>query len=223
MASENPHSVRARRSPDETKARKGRPPTIVHADIVRAALDIGLDRADVRNVAEALGISLQGLYHHVKSREELISKVTTQLFADMFQSFGNISSFWDAVRFYAVKVFEMFSTNPRAITSISTAALATQPAVTENLIPWMAELSRHGAELGLTPEDCMNIFAIISGSAMGAAIVESYRRHLPDLDSESVGGSTKWVLEIDAFAGVEATLVGLEVRYSGATTYSIPI
>lgn len=54
-------------------ARVGRPPTISTAQIAEAALSIGLDRATVRNVAEYLGISVPGLYHHVRTREELLA------------------------------------------------------------------------------------------------------------------------------------------------------
>ena len=55
-------------------ARKvGRPARVSTADIAEAALAIGLDRATVRNVAERLGMSVPGLYHHVRTREELLA------------------------------------------------------------------------------------------------------------------------------------------------------
>src|SRR5215469_9115022 len=54
-------------------ARLGRPPKVTTAQIADAALAIGLDRATVRNVADHLGMSVPGLYHHVRSREELLA------------------------------------------------------------------------------------------------------------------------------------------------------
>jgi AcrR family transcriptional regulator len=55
-------------------ARKvGRPARVTTADIAEAALAVGLDRATVRNVAERLGMSVPGLYHHVRTREELVA------------------------------------------------------------------------------------------------------------------------------------------------------
>jgi AcrR family transcriptional regulator len=51
----------------------GRPSRVSTADIAEAALAIGLDRATVRNVAERLGMSVPGLYHHVRTREELLA------------------------------------------------------------------------------------------------------------------------------------------------------
>jgi AcrR family transcriptional regulator len=43
------------------------------AEIAEAALAIGLDRATVRTVAERLGMSVPGLYHHVRTREDLLA------------------------------------------------------------------------------------------------------------------------------------------------------
>ena len=54
-------------------ARVGRPPTVTSAEIAEAALAVGLDRATVRNVADHLGMSVPGLYHHVRTREELLA------------------------------------------------------------------------------------------------------------------------------------------------------
>ena len=61
--------------PDKSSAprRLGRPPRVTAAQIADAALAIGLDRATVRNVAERLGMSVPGLYHHVRTREELLA------------------------------------------------------------------------------------------------------------------------------------------------------
>jgi AcrR family transcriptional regulator len=58
--------------PQETK-RLGRPPRVTPAQIAEAALAIGLDQATIRNVAERLGMSVPGLYHHVRTREELLA------------------------------------------------------------------------------------------------------------------------------------------------------
>ncbi len=53
--------------------RLGRPPRITPAEIAEAALAIGLDQATIRNVADRLGMSVPGLYHHVRTREELLA------------------------------------------------------------------------------------------------------------------------------------------------------
>jgi AcrR family transcriptional regulator len=53
--------------------RLGRPPRVTPTQIAEAALAIGLDQATIRNVADRLGMSVPGLYHHVRTREELLA------------------------------------------------------------------------------------------------------------------------------------------------------
>lgn len=52
--------------------RLGRPPRIDLAAIADAALAIGFEQVTMRAVAERLGVSVPGLYHHVSGREELL-------------------------------------------------------------------------------------------------------------------------------------------------------
>lgn len=56
----------------EPRARAGRPPRVTREQIAEATLALGLEQATVRSVAEALGMSTQGLYHHVRVRDDLI-------------------------------------------------------------------------------------------------------------------------------------------------------
>jgi AcrR family transcriptional regulator len=53
--------------------RLGRPPRVTPPQIAEAALAIGLEQATIRNVAERLGMSVPGLYHHVRTREDLLA------------------------------------------------------------------------------------------------------------------------------------------------------
>lgn len=50
---------------------RGRPPRVDRDAIAIAALDIGLEHASVRAVADRLGMSVPGLYHHVTGREDI--------------------------------------------------------------------------------------------------------------------------------------------------------
>jgi len=49
----------------------GRPPRVDREAIAVAALEIGLEHASVRAVADRLGMSVPGLYHHVQGREDI--------------------------------------------------------------------------------------------------------------------------------------------------------
>lgn len=59
-------------APAPTTGRVGRPPRIDRDAIAVAVLEIGLDRASMKAVAEHLGVSVPGLYHHVRNRKELL-------------------------------------------------------------------------------------------------------------------------------------------------------
>ena len=50
----------------------GRPARIDRAMIARAAYEIGLDRVTMKAVADRLGVSVPGLYHHVEGRDDLM-------------------------------------------------------------------------------------------------------------------------------------------------------
>lgn len=52
--------------------RLGRPPRIDLDAIAAAALDIGFEDVTMRRVAERLGVSVPGLYHHVRGRDDLL-------------------------------------------------------------------------------------------------------------------------------------------------------
>src|SRR5664279_2563254 len=69
MTDEQQHAA----APGARTKRLGRPPRITPAQIAEAALAIGLDQATIRNVADRLGMSVPGLYHHVRTREELLA------------------------------------------------------------------------------------------------------------------------------------------------------
>jgi AcrR family transcriptional regulator len=54
------------------RKRIGRPPRIDLAAIADAVLEIGFEDATMRRVADHLGVSVPGLYHYVKGRDDLL-------------------------------------------------------------------------------------------------------------------------------------------------------
>lgn len=75
MTSDQQRAPAERPAPGERTSSKrlGRPPRVTPAQIAEAALAIGLNQATIRNVADRLGMSVPGLYHHVRTREELLA------------------------------------------------------------------------------------------------------------------------------------------------------
>jgi AcrR family transcriptional regulator len=62
---------------------RGRPPRVTAAQIAEAALAIGLDRATIRNVAERLDMSVPGLYHHVRTRDDLLAMAAAHTLGEL--------------------------------------------------------------------------------------------------------------------------------------------
>jgi AcrR family transcriptional regulator len=56
---------------------------VTPAQIAEAALAIGLEQATIRNVADRLSMSVPGLYHHVRTREELLAMATAHSLGDL--------------------------------------------------------------------------------------------------------------------------------------------
>src|ERR1700723_2087576 len=52
--------------------RVGRPARIDRQAIADAVLELGLAQSNMKTVAERLGVSVPGLYHHVRNRKELL-------------------------------------------------------------------------------------------------------------------------------------------------------
>jgi AcrR family transcriptional regulator len=50
----------------------GRPARLNRAMIARAAYEVGLDQVTMKGVADRLGVSVPGLYHHVEGRDDLM-------------------------------------------------------------------------------------------------------------------------------------------------------
>jgi AcrR family transcriptional regulator len=65
----------ARKGP-ERKGKVGRPARLDREMIARAASEIGLDNVTMKSVAEKLGVSVPGLYHHVEGRDDLMRLAT---------------------------------------------------------------------------------------------------------------------------------------------------
>jgi AcrR family transcriptional regulator len=64
---------------DSAKQRVGRPPRISRESIAEAALEVGLDDdLTMKRVADHLGVSVPGLYHWVKGRDDLLRLAAEQ-------------------------------------------------------------------------------------------------------------------------------------------------
>src|SRR5262245_3924357 len=60
------------RTPVAPRRRVGRPPRISRDQIAEAAHEIGLADLTLKAVADELGVSVAGLYHHIDGKDDLL-------------------------------------------------------------------------------------------------------------------------------------------------------
>lgn len=152
--------------------RRGRPPGIDRDAIARAVLEIGTANATMRSVAERLGVSLPGLYHHVRNKDELLRLATRYALvnAPPPRCEGQHWARW--LRSYAVYI---------------RTALSAEPALLEKFlgggVRGDGEMEYIGDALealhaqGLEPDDAIAVWAAVTALAMGSA-TEAHRERL---------------------------------------------
>ena len=81
-------------------AARGRPPRVSAESIVAAAIDIGLSRVTLAEVASRLGVTVPALYRHVRNRDEIVKLAAIQLTMQRGQPItgrGGLASHWSEV------------------------------------------------------------------------------------------------------------------------------
>lgn len=178
-----------------SRARPGRPPRVTQEDIARAALAIGLDLADIRNVAEALGMSGAGLYHHVGTRDELIELATAHALREMMSRAPARGSFQELLIFYAREFFELYASHPGIVVS----AIEAPVGLSASTLPHIEALLAKGIADGLSAVRSYEVFARVMSGVMGAALAEAASRAFKDRES-TFAGEIDMALREDAAA-----------------------
>ena len=154
--------------------RPGRPAKVTTGDIVRAALNLGIEKASIRNLADALGMSVPGLYHHVRTHEQLREMVAEWWFTQLLENVRDDGSFEDLLRDYAHSLFRFIADHPEMIDQIRSGG-GMGPG---RMVLYLEQILGHGVRCGFTPSQAFDIFTAVTGSALGAAVVESAGRAL---------------------------------------------
>lgn len=179
-----------------TTKRLGRPPRVDRASIAEAALAIGLDRATVRSVAQQLGMSVPGLYHHVNGRDDLVQLAIEHSMRDLPlpDDTGQHWSrwLWDYARF----VHDALVDDPEIIPHLLDGEVNTERE---------AEHQRRVVALlrsrGFTVTEARNAYHDVQTGALGAAA--------NDLQHRSARPGTRRVGRRDPLATVRTLLLGI--------------
>jgi AcrR family transcriptional regulator len=160
--------------------RVGRPARIDRAAIADAVLELGLDGISMKAVADHLGVSVQGLYHYVRNRRELLVLAAERSISRL-PAPEDCGQHWDEwLREWARHVYLSFVEEPEVLTQYLTGALRW-----ESMVSVVDSVIQVLGRAGFDPLDAMGAFNTVARYAVGAAAHE-----LRDRGAAAEGRST---------------------------------
>ncbi len=135
--------------------------------IARAAYEIGLDRVTMKGVADRLGVSVPGLYHHVRGRDDLM-RLGAEYSAAQLHVPVDRDQHWAAwLLEWARYSHDAFVAQPALLGQFLSGSLGVDRMVTHvNAV--IGVLSRHG----FSPIEAVDAYEIVSDCALGSAVGE---------------------------------------------------
>jgi AcrR family transcriptional regulator len=145
----------------------GRPARIDRTAIAEAVLDLGLDGISMKAVADHLGVSVAGLYHHVGNRRELLVLAAEHSLSGVAAP-EDTGQHWDEwLREWARHVFRSFVEEPEILVQFMNGGLRWD-AMGDVLDSVIQVLGRAGFD----PVEAMAAFDTAAQCAVGAAVQE---------------------------------------------------
>ena len=159
----------------------GRPARVDRPMIARAAFEVGLDHITMKAVAEQLGVSVPGLYHHVQGREDLM-RLAAEYSASQIAVPVDHGQHWSEwLLEWAQYMHDAFVAQPELLNQFLHRSIGVERMVV-HVDAMLALLLRHGFE----PNDAMDAYVLVSQCAVGAAVhdlreAEGARAGQPDV------------------------------------------
>ena len=149
------------------RKRPGRPAGVSTTEIAEAALGLGLENATIRTVAERLGMSVPGLYHHVRTREDLLAIAAAHSLgaAELPPHEGLELDEW--LTNYGRFVFDALVAQPEVIGQIIAGTVNTVR-MAQHLERFLQVLSDHGRSL----QEAYDAYRFLNATIVGAAASE---------------------------------------------------
>jgi AcrR family transcriptional regulator len=152
---------------DRPRRKIGRPARLDRQMIARAAHDIGLDHVTMKGVADKLGVSVPGLYHHVDGRDDLM-RLAAEYSASQIQIPTDHDQHWTAwLLEWARYQHDAFTAQPELLSQFLNGTIGVDRMVT-HLDAAIGLLMRHG----FTAEEALDAYNLVSACAIGIAVGE---------------------------------------------------
>lgn len=149
------------------RKRIGRPPRIDHDAIVDAVLEIGFEDATMRRVAEHLGVSVPGLYHYVRGRDDLLRLAAERALSRLEPPEDRGQHWAEWLRSWARYIRRTLVGQPELVERFVTGALD-DDRLLEVVGRALDVLRRHGFE----PAAAMAAWDAVTSLAMGTVIAD---------------------------------------------------
>src|ERR1700749_427905 len=157
--------ARHRTSPAPVRTRRGRPARVDADAIADAVLQIGVDEATMDRVAERLGLSVPGLYHHVRGRDELL-RLAAQRAMSRSDPPVYAGEHWSEWLFVCGRyIRKAFASQPALLEQFVAGSMDddTQLAMVDDALNVLCEN-------GFTPERALSAWAAVTDMALGSVV-----------------------------------------------------
>lgn len=149
---------------DISAPRVGRPPSVTVQEIVALALEIGLDKVTLKQIADQLGVAQATLYRHVRNRDELVRLAAFQLTLSRQLPVAANAHWSELALRYAESLFASFVDEPQLINQLLKGELGPHAEV-DVLEQFLSAICEHG----FTELEGVQLFHAIGMITIGAA------------------------------------------------------
>lgn len=156
-------------TPNTTRPRRGRPRRIDHSAIGAAVAELGAGNATMRRVADHLGVSLPGLYHHVKNQDELMAVAARHVIAATSPPRHHGEHWTRFLRRYARYIRTALGSEPALLHEFLSGALGDA-----GEMEYVGESLEALRAQGMTPDQAIAAWAAVTALAMGS-VTEAHR------------------------------------------------
>lgn len=150
-----------------TRRKVGRPARLDREMIARAAYEIGLNQVTMKAIAEHLGVSVPGLYHHVNGRDDLM-RLAAEYSTSQIPFPVDHDQHWTAwLLEWARYAYDAFRAQPQLLNQFLHGSISVDRMVT-HVDAVVGLLTRQG----FSPSEARDAYALVSECAIGAAVNE---------------------------------------------------
>lgn len=142
----------------------GRPARLDREMIARAASEVGLDRVTMKAVADHLGVSVPGLYHHVEGRDDLMALAAEYSTSRIAIPVDRDQQWTEWLLEWARYSYEAFVKEPELLNQYLRGSISLERMVV-HLDAVIGFLERHG----FTPVEARDAYSLVSQCAIGGA------------------------------------------------------